>query len=151
MSRITRAPTEAGVSLIEVLVALFVLAFGMLGIAGMQTMALKANQSAFERNAAVISASSIIDRMRSNQAVARAGGYNRELPTGACTAPSGTAQESVDVQRWFAELTTNLGTGACGAINCSGTPTSCRITVRWDDSRVSGGSSTQSFNVDVRI
>ena len=49
---------QAGVSLIEVLVALFVLAFGMLGIAGMQTMAMKANQSAFERNAAVIAASS---------------------------------------------------------------------------------------------
>jgi type IV pilus assembly protein PilV len=65
---------QAGVSLIEVLVALFVLAFGMLGIAGMQTMAMKANQSAFERNAAVIAAYSMADRMRSNQDAARSAG-----------------------------------------------------------------------------
>ena len=41
MSMSARAHRQAGVSLIEVLVALFVLAFGMLGIAGMQTMAVR--------------------------------------------------------------------------------------------------------------
>ncbi|WP_018229252.1 type IV pilus modification protein PilV [Methyloversatilis universalis] len=144
--------TQQGVSLIEVLVALFVLAFGMLGIAGMQTMAMKANQSAFERNAVVISANSIAERMRSNQAAARSGSYNRTMPTGACTAPSGTDRVSTDIQRWLGELNQNLaGSGACGAINCAGTPAACRITLRWDDSRVANGGASQTFEVDVRI
>lgn len=142
---------QQGVSLIEVLVALFVLAFGMLGIAGMQTMAMKANQSAFERNAVVISANSIAERMRSNQAAARTGAYNRTMPTGACTAPSGTDRVSVDTSRWLDELNRNFGTTACGAINCAGTPAFCRITVRWDDSRVANGGAAQTFEVDVRI
>ena len=142
---------QAGVSLIEVLVALFVLAFGMLGIAGMQTMAMKANQSAFERNAAVIAAYSMADRMRSNQDAARSGGYNRAFPGTGCDAPSGTETATVDLREWLNGLTTNLGTGSCGAINCTGTPVSCRISVRWDDSRAQTGSASHTFEVDVRI
>ena len=144
-------PVQTGVSLIEVLVALFVLAFGMLGIAGMQTMAMKANQSAFERNAAVIAAYSMADRMRSNQLMARAGSYNRDFPTEGCAAPEGTAIVTVDTREWLNNLAQSLGTGSCGAIACTGTPVSCRISVRWDDSRVQGGSSQHTFEVDVRI
>ncbi|WP_029644294.1 type IV pilus modification protein PilV [Methyloversatilis discipulorum] len=146
-----KASRQSGVSLIEVLVALFVLAFGMLGIAGMQTMAMKANQSAFERNAAVISAGSIVERIRSNQAWARDGSYNRALPTGACTVPEGNDRVSLDIRSWLGELSANLGEGACGGINCAGSPVFCRISVRWDDSRVRGGAAAQVFEVDVRI
>lgn len=143
--------SQQGVSLIEVLVALFVLAFGMLGIAGMQTMAMKANQSAFERNAAVISAYSMADRMRSNQNGARSGDYNRAFPEEGCPAPEGDGVVATDIANWLGELSTNLGAGSCGAINCAGTPTSCTITVRWDDSRVTDGSAAHTFEVDVRI
>jgi type IV pilus assembly protein PilV len=142
---------QQGVSLIEVLVALFVLAFGMLGIAGMQTMAMKANQSAFERNAAVIAAYSMADRMRSNQTLARNGTYNRDLPASGCEIPTGTAPATVDINQWLTSLSNNLGEGACGGITCTGTPVSCRITVRWDDSRVTNGASEHTFQVDVRI
>ncbi len=142
---------ESGVSLIEVMVALFVLAFGMLGIAGMQTMAMKANQSAFERNAAVISTSSIADRMRSNHDAARAGSYNRDFPSSGCAAPTGTDAVSTDIRGWLGELSQSLGTDACGAISCTGTPTACTISVRWDDSRAQSGSTQHTFEVDVRI
>lgn len=151
MNKPVDARRQAGVSLIEVLVALFVLAFGMLGIAGMQTMAMKANQSAFERNAAVISANSIVERIRSNQQWTRDDSYNRTLPTGACTAPEGLDRVSRDINAWLAELRNNLGDAACGGINCTGSPVFCRISVRWDDSRVQGGAAAQIFEVDVRI
>jgi type IV pilus assembly protein PilV len=139
------------VSLIEVLVALFVLAFGMLGIAGMQTMAMKANQSAFERNAAVIAAYSMADRMRSNQTLARSGAYNRVLPAEGCEIPTGNEPATEDLNQWLTQLAVNLGSGSCGAVNCAGSPVSCRITVRWDDGRVRSGLSNQTFEVDVRI
>lgn len=151
MSTSVKGFRQAGVSLIEVLVALFVLAFGMLGIAGMQTMAMKANQSAFERNAAVISANSIVERIRSNQRWERDDSYNRALPTAACSVPGGEDRVSVDIRNWLNELSSNLGEGACGGINCAGTPVFCRISVRWDDSRVQGGAAAQIFEVDVRI
>ncbi len=145
------ARRQSGVSLIEVLVALFVLAFGMLGIAGMQTMAMKANQSAFERNAAVIAAYSIAERMRSNQTAARAGAYNLEMAEDGCAAPEGTQVATVDIRDWLNGLAVNLGEGACGSIACTGSPVSCRVVVRWDDSRVRTGSAEHTFEVDVRI
>ena len=56
-----------GFSLIEVLVALFVLSIGLLGLAALQTTGLKFNHQSYERTQAVLQAYDIIDRMRANK------------------------------------------------------------------------------------
>ena len=56
-----------GFSLIEVLVALFVLSIGLLGLAALQTTGLKFNHQSYERTQAVIQTYDIIDRMRANK------------------------------------------------------------------------------------
>ena len=56
-----------GFSLIEVLVALLVLAIGLLGLAALQTTGLKFNHQSYERTQAVLQAYDIIDRMRANK------------------------------------------------------------------------------------
>jgi type IV pilus assembly protein PilV len=96
---------QSGVSLIEVAVALFVLSVGMLGMAALQVASLRSNQSSYERSAAVLSAYTMIDRLRADVAAARAGSYNLALVADACTAPSGTGTfPDVQLAAWLADL-----------------------------------------------
>jgi type IV pilus assembly protein PilV len=55
-----------GVGMIEILIALFVVAIGMLGIAGLQFMSKRSNFEAVQRTAASMLAQDIIERMRAN-------------------------------------------------------------------------------------
>lgn len=56
-----------GFTLIEVLVALFVLSIGLLGLAALQTIGLKFNQQSYGRTQTTLQAYDIIDRMRANK------------------------------------------------------------------------------------
>jgi len=58
---------QRGVTLLEVLVSLLVLSIGLLGLASLQTNALRFNQGAFLRTQSTILAYDIIDRMRANR------------------------------------------------------------------------------------
>ena len=66
-----RARAVAGVGLIEVLIAVVVLAFGLLGIAAMQITSLRSSQSALERSQAVAQSYAMFDAMRANRAEPR--------------------------------------------------------------------------------
>lgn len=65
---IYRSRNAAGFSLLEVLVALFVLSIGLLGLAALQTTGIKFNQQSYQRTQATLQAYEIIDRMRANRA-----------------------------------------------------------------------------------
>ncbi len=67
--------TQEGFNLIEVMIAIFVLAIGLLGMASIQLTGLRSNQSAYFRTQASILAYDIADRMRANSAQALATGY----------------------------------------------------------------------------
>ena len=77
----TSKSSAAGFSLLEVLIALLVMSVGLLGIAGMVTSSLKANDGAYLRSTANGLAYSILDRMRANRSSATQGGYNIALGT----------------------------------------------------------------------
>lgn len=59
----TRQP---GFTLIEVMIALVVLAVGLLGLAGLQNFSLKATHQSYQRTQATILTNEIFDRMRAN-------------------------------------------------------------------------------------
>lgn len=61
-----RAPHLAGFSLIEVLVVMLILSFGMLGIAGLQANTAKYKVNSWARSSASIQFSDLADRMRAN-------------------------------------------------------------------------------------
>ena len=65
-----------GFSLLEVLIALVVLMVGMLALAGLQTVSLSNNHSAYLRSQAVIQAHDMADRMYANSAGVLDGAYN---------------------------------------------------------------------------
>lgn len=60
-----------GYGLIEVLVAVLVLAIGLLGLAGLQTQSLRFNNEAYFRTQATILAMDMADRLRANLPTAR--------------------------------------------------------------------------------
>lgn len=120
-----------GISLIEVMVSVLVLGIGLLGIAAMQSMALRAGQSSLESSQAVMQTSGIIEAMRANRANASA--YNTAKT---CTAPTGTTLATNDLGNWVTTMQASLGTSACGQI--AGCPAACEITIYWNDSRAGG-------------
>ncbi len=138
----------SGVGLIEVLVAVAILAFGMLGVAALQATALRNSQSALERSQAVTLTYSMLDRMRANIDQARIGNYN--IPK-TCNPPSGGTLITDDQRDWVNGLHGALGDSitTCGTITCGPPvhvdPRICTITVEWDDSRGSKGSSAQTI------
>lgn len=120
---------QRGFTLIEVLVTVLILAIGLLGLAGLQTTALRSNHSAYLRSQATVLAYDIVDRMRANRNAALAGQYNSSIGGGA----SGSGMVATDLTAWKGNLQAMLpsGDGAI-ALAAGGRFT---ITVQWDDSR----------------
>ena len=147
--RASRSRRQAGVSLVEVLVAVMVLGVGLLGVGAMQAIALRNGQSSLERTQAVIQSYAILDLVRANRANALAGYYNTGA-TPICEAgevdpdePAGEQAAQNDVKSWLASLKSAMGSGAtdtttCGAVNCAANAiggATCTVTIQWDDSR----------------
>jgi type IV pilus assembly protein PilV len=136
-----------GFSLIEVLVAVLVLAIGLLGVAALQINATRANQSAELRSQASMLAYFMLDAMRANREAALAGSYN--LTSMTCTLPSGGTLAQNDQRYWLEKAKGTLGASACGKIECDNTG-NCIVTLQWDDSRA-GGASDQVIEVKSRL
>lgn len=97
----------AGFTLLEVLVAVVVLAIGLLGIAGIQAISIRNNQSAYLRSQATILAYDILERMRANTTLAKSGSYSVALgSTG-----SGTGMALTDITEWKSVLADVLPSG----------------------------------------
>ncbi|MFK7892059.1 MAG: type IV pilus modification protein PilV [Granulosicoccus sp.] len=67
---------QAGLGIVEVLVALVIVSFGVLGMAGLQLTGLKHSTSGFNRSKALMLADGMATRMRINRDAARAQAYN---------------------------------------------------------------------------
>ncbi|MCK7568851.1 type IV pilus modification protein PilV [Marinobacter xestospongiae] len=95
---------ERGLTLIEILVTVVILAVGLLGVASLTMGGLKNNQSAFLRTQATLLASDMADRMRLNSAEAIAGSYDgfstKSVPSApSCGGAGCTASERVDADK----------------------------------------------------
>lgn len=120
---------QSGFTLIEVLVAVIVMAIGLLGLAGMQLKSLKNNQRAQYVSDVTLSSLDIIDRMRANRKKALNGDYSFT----SCTGASGGGVVAADLAEWCATLVLNLpGGDASVAVDINNIVT---VTVTWNDGR----------------
>lgn len=153
--------SATGFSLLEVLIALLVMSVGLLGIVGMVTTSLKANDGAYLRSTANSLAYSILDRMRANRQSATQGNYNISigttapvsaacLPTRTCTptqfaalcmgsantcAPGAMAQADLGI--WKQDLATDLPAGdgsIATALDANGV-IDVTIVIQWNAAR----------------
>jgi type IV pilus assembly protein PilV len=140
------AMAQRGFSIIEVLVAAIILSIGMLGLAGLQIRTLRNNQSALERGIAIIETHAIADALRGDRLNATNNLFDIALTDPAPVA--GTFAETV-LAGWRANLITELGAAATGAVDCNGPV--CQVTIQWDDSRGTDGSATLTVQTAVRL
>lgn len=116
----------AGFSLIELLVATVVLAVGLLGVAALQSVALKSSRTALHRSYATFYAYDIIDAMRVNRpAAVEAGAYDINLGE---DADPGTIAGN-DLDDWKTALARDLPEGD-GAVQVTN-PSRAHITIQW--------------------
>lgn len=128
---------QQGAGMIEVLIAVLILGIGLLGIAAMQSTALRNSQSALERSQAVIHTYAILDAMRANRQAALDGNYQMNMT---CTPPASAGSlANADRRNWMLAMQAALGSDACGQINCPAGGAACTITIRWNDSRAEEG------------
>jgi len=123
-----RRPRQGGFSIIEVLVALLVLAIGLLGLAALQAQGLRFNHDAYVRSQATNLAYDIVDRMRANRD--NAADYTVADPGLACDPTD--ASIDMDLSCWYESLDATLP-GGNGLITANGAANFYDVTVRWVD------------------
>jgi type IV pilus assembly protein PilV len=85
--QVSRISRTSGFSLIEVLIAVIILAIGLLGIAGLQVTSKRTSFEALQRVTAVMLSQDIVERMRANKAQLSTYTAAADV-TGTLTAPS---------------------------------------------------------------
>lgn len=126
---------QFGISLIEILVSIVIVCFGLLGVAGLLTTGIKSTQGSQFRTQASFMAYDMAERMRVNRQIALNGDYST-----AVTASNTIATN--DKTDWLAAVgTLPSGVGTVAMTNTN----FFTITVQWDDSKVAGGGTTQQF------
>lgn len=167
-----RAPTLpchrcGGFTMIEVLVTVVILAVGLLGLAGLQTLSMRNNHSAYLRSQAVQLAYDMADRVRANtefgsnfDGITAAQNTNCESTSG-CSA---SAMAANDVFQWTQAIATILPAGdgiICldstpndGTANddaaCDSSGTSYAVKIWWNDNRLDDGTPPQRFVMSFR-
>lgn len=154
---------NSGFTLIEVLIAMVVLAVGLIGLAGLQAASLGNNQSAYNRSQATQLAYDLADRMRANNAPAGIATYTAILP-GAATAKANclttagcipTDMAENDLYEWncavaggCALIAATLPNGVGSIAVVAGVYT---ITIVWDDDRDGNAANNPSFQTSFRL
>lgn len=142
---------QVGMTMTETLVAVVILAIGLLGVAGMQTSNVRNSQSASQRTMAVMLASNMAERIRANRAVAASGGYALAKT---CTALSLSGSiQSVEKTNWLSEIRLALGavSSSCGEVSYDQAARLYTVIVSWDDTKGRGGASNLSVRQVVRL
>ncbi|GAC1620856.1 MAG: hypothetical protein NVS9B10_03030 [Nevskia sp.] len=140
------ARSQAGVTLIEVLVAVVVLSVGVLGLAGLQVFGLQQGQAGYERSQATLLAYEIADRMRAERLQAAAGAFALSAGASGLTAPAKDCTASVcgaaelaawDLYDWDRRVRSLLpgGRARIACIDSCGLGRRQTITVFWDEQR----------------
>jgi len=115
---------QRGFSMIEVLIALLILAIGLLGMANMQASGMRSTHGAYLRTQATIMAGDILDSMRANVNAARGGSYDIAFSG---TATCGATLVSCDLDTWLTALAAILPAGD-GQITTTGSDVTVEIT-----------------------
>ena len=145
---------QKGMSLIEVMIAMIIMAIGILGVSGMQAISLAQNRSALYRGEATQLANDLMDRVRVNTGVPYSALIDAD-PTAAtdCNVStcSPTNMAAFDISQWKCSINSADAAGVaytpCGTYGITGSlPLGSgsvalvagvyEVTVEWADGRV---------------
>lgn len=162
---------QNGFTLIEVMIAVVVFSFGLLGVAGVMIVSVKSNHNGYMRSQATFLAHSIIDSMRINSFSLWANTYDGTYDSyvdlsGTCTtsACQCNAVANRDTQNWANMIVQTLPNGSgtilceqlgatppAGLYNCGDSDEPymglCTVTVSWSEANEIDAASAQSITV----
>lgn len=142
---------QQGFSLLEVLISVVILAIGMLGVAAMQSAAIRYNHSAELRSLSVVQINNMIDRMLSNSQGRMSGFYNHAsgIPSKPnCTNCSSAQVAQRDIHEWNRANQNLLPSGQGSIIQNTNR---FIITIRWDNHRSGATGLGCSGDLDVDL
>jgi len=169
-----RFASRGGFTLLEVLIALLIFSLGLLGMAGLLSVSVRTNHSAYVRTQVTFLAQALADRMRSNNLGLWANSYNVGLTNAAavtvpttCNYPSTCSSADMatrDMAVWVNQLVAFLPASQY-RVNCvlAGGATApdssqivklppytgtCEIEIKWKDVSLEQASRTTSFPQD---
>lgn len=145
---------QRGVTLLEVLIAVFVLSIGLLGLATLQFKGLRNGQHSYQRSQAALLAFELTDFMRASRTQALAGSFvisaAPTTPSPDCSAAPCTPAEfaAYDRHDWYSRVTSRLPLGSatvtCASPCGAGKPQV--ITIKWDENRTGTADSTYQLS-----
>lgn len=145
-----------GFSMIELLIAVVILAVGLLGVAGIQSIGIRTANVALNHNTATQVAVEIIERMRTNPLAFKAGSYtgtyDETSPPAAVTCTTTcTVEEQAkkDLYQWYARVK-QLNEGAAEIKVTGSKKETAEVTIRWTDVTFGGQTAATSGNPDPR-
>jgi type IV pilus assembly protein PilV len=125
---------QIGFSLLEVLISMLILAFGALGLAGVQMKTLQASHSAYQRGIANVIAADAVERLWANSAAA---------------APLAVAEVQAQVQERWIQTNDNRITlpGLVATIvGPAAGDTLYTVNITWDETRFDDDNTTFSYS-----
>lgn len=148
---------NAGFTLIEVLIAMVVLAVGLLGLAGLQATSLRNSQSAYNRSQATQLTYDLADRMRANipgvatytviSPLSDAEAKPNCLNATGCT-PQDMAEN--DLFEWNESVATALPSVSASTITVTADGM-FTISLQWDDNKNGDDTDDHSFDTSFRL
>lgn len=149
----TPPKSQRGITMIEVLIALLIFAIGLLGVAGMQSLALKSTNNSNIRTLVNIHAYEIAERMRANMPGVESGSYNSisSITGAAQCSPGCTPQQlaALDGDQWLANLQAEVPSVTSASVAyADGVAT---INIDWTERGYADDTEEQSYTLRARI
>lgn len=157
--RLTHPQAIQGFTLVEVLVSIVIVAFGLLAMVAMQSTAIKFNKTSEYRSVATLLANDLGDRMKANRPGAIAGNYDRQnaytqqegVPgLNACNDPCSPATLAAqDLAQWQRSLYFSLPQSDA-YVAYDATTESADVWIAWKDPGGNNDTDTTAVNEDAK-
>lgn len=126
---------QSGISLIEILITIIVLAIGMIGLAAMQNTSLKFSYDSYQRSQAAFLAYDLMDRVRANSGEVYGLSKNDTPASASCGATSNCSPSELrraDLYEWFQ---TASKTFPNAELEITGDGTEYTVRIEWESDR----------------
>lgn len=135
---------QRGIGMIEVMVAVLILAIGILGIAALQAITLKNTGSSASRTQAAVQVYSMMDIIRADRGNVSA--YNTNIYV------DGEGKgEPGSMDAWLSGLKQTVAPDAKGRVVCIQDTMTCSVGVQWNDERGTGGDAEEEVEVTSQL